>query len=207
MKASYKEREIIIGNQVVPLKPGQFIFGRKSSSKELHMSQSKTWRMMNILKNLQNIDIKSNNKFSIIIIINWDTYQSNNPNNGQQDGQQMDNKWTTDGHKQESQEGIKKEKKRYVTDMTGLIKLYGKEKATAYLKKVDTFAKTQDVTNKFALADSWIQKDIKPTPHQDDDDPFARIPKCDTCEEGYMKNKPTCWTCLGLERKRRKENG
>jgi len=99
-----------------------------------------------------------------------------------------------------------KEKKRYVTDMTGLIKLYGKEKATSYLQKVDTFAKTHDVSNKFALADSWIQKDIKPTPRQDDDDPFARIPKCDTCKSGYMKNKPTCWACLGLERKRKKQN-
>ena len=56
----------------------------------------------------KNETIKSTNKFSIITICNWDTYQSQDLENDQLNDQQLTNKRPTTDH---IQEGIKKDKK------------------------------------------------------------------------------------------------
>lgn len=48
--------------------------------------------------------IKTTNKFSIISILNWSTYQVEQPKNGQQNDQQLTNKRPTTDHKQECKE-------------------------------------------------------------------------------------------------------
>ena len=55
--------------------PGQFIFGRESAAKELKMSPSTVWNRIKKLENMRNLDIESDSKYSIITIINWNTYQ------------------------------------------------------------------------------------------------------------------------------------
>jgi len=75
MKASHKKHTAMVGLQVVELEPGQFIFGRKIAAKETKLSQQSIRTFLKILKNLQNLTIKSTNKFSVITIVNWDTYQ------------------------------------------------------------------------------------------------------------------------------------
>src|SRR3990167_254215 len=77
MKASYKKHKIIIGFQEVSIMPGQFIFGRREAAAALKTSERKIRNYLNLLKTTSNLTIKSTNKFSIITIINWDTYQSN----------------------------------------------------------------------------------------------------------------------------------
>jgi len=76
MKASHKQHSVLVGNQVVDLLPGQFIFGRKAASEETGMGQQEIRTCVKILEKMENLTIKPTNKFSIITIINWDTYQS-----------------------------------------------------------------------------------------------------------------------------------
>jgi len=75
VKAAHKEIWVPIstgrGTTEVCLQPGQFIFGRKTASKELRASQGSTYKRLQKLKNLQILDIQSNTHFSIISIINW----------------------------------------------------------------------------------------------------------------------------------------
>lgn len=75
LKASYKDREQLVGLQVVNLKSGQFIFGRKKAAEELRMTESIIYKYIKLLEDLQMISIESNNKFSIVTVEKWEDYQ------------------------------------------------------------------------------------------------------------------------------------
>lgn len=77
-----------VGLQEITLKPGQFVFGRRAAAKELRMGEKQIRNILTFLKKAGNVAIKTTNKFSIITIINWPTYQSQEIEKGQQKGQQ-----------------------------------------------------------------------------------------------------------------------
>lgn len=74
-KASHRQIDIIVGNQSVRLEPGQFIFGRRMAAKELGMTEREVRTITALAKKAKFVTIKTTNKFSIITIINWSTYQ------------------------------------------------------------------------------------------------------------------------------------
>ncbi len=80
LKATHDDYIQMIGLQEVELEKGQFIFGRKVAANELKMSESKTYRLIKKLETMQNLNIKANNKYSIITIANWELYQSDSNN-------------------------------------------------------------------------------------------------------------------------------
>ena len=92
MKATHREYDQIVGCQQVHLMPGEFVFGRKKASKELRMSEQSIRTFIDFLKTSQNLTIKTTNKFSVISIINWNTYQGNEFENNQQINQPLTNK-------------------------------------------------------------------------------------------------------------------
>ncbi len=79
LRANHKETWVNLkvgkGTTEVHLLPGQFIFGRDSAARELHMNPSTVWKRMQKLKNMQNCDIQSNSHYSIVSVINWEGYQ------------------------------------------------------------------------------------------------------------------------------------
>lgn len=92
MKASYKEFDAIIGLQVVHLTPGQFVFGRKKAAKETGLTEQEIRTIIDFLRKAGNLTIKTTNKFSVITIINWPTYQGEEIENNQLINQQRTNK-------------------------------------------------------------------------------------------------------------------
>lgn len=92
MKASYKEYDAIVGLQVIHLLPGQFIFGRKKAAEETGLTEREIRTIIDFLRNVGNLTIKTTNKFSIISIINWTIYQSEEIENDQLNDQQRANK-------------------------------------------------------------------------------------------------------------------
>ena len=107
LKASYQERDQVVGLQTVKLLPGQFIYGRVKAGAELRMNPSTAHRYMLRLKSFGNVDIKANNKFSVITVANWGFYQSDN----QADDNKADNKWTTNEQQMDTNKKVKKVKK------------------------------------------------------------------------------------------------
>ena len=75
MKASHKEHIDTIGRQRVPIRAGQFPFGRKKAAEETGLSQQVIRTCLKKLKKYENLTIKTTNKYSIITICNWDVYQ------------------------------------------------------------------------------------------------------------------------------------
>jgi len=169
----------MIGLQEVELKKGQFIFGRKVAANELKMSESKIYRLIKKLEKMQNLNIKANNKFSVITIENWEDYQSDNNNNEQQSEQQMNNKRTTNEQQMNTNKNIKNNKNisiysifdsysenvdlrqalRDYSIMRNKIKAPLTERAvTLLLNKLDTLASTDDLKIKLlenATLSNW----------------------------------------------------
>jgi len=80
LKANHKEAWVPVvtgrGTTEVHLKPGQFIFGRKTAAKELKMKPTTVYVRIQKLKQLFIISVKSDTHYSIITIINWVVYQT-----------------------------------------------------------------------------------------------------------------------------------
>jgi predicted house-cleaning noncanonical NTP pyrophosphatase (MazG superfamily) len=116
MKANHEGAEVMITGLLNPIKlnPGQFITGRNSLHSDYHQGHLKkkyrrkpapsvitVYRWLSQLENMQLLNIKTYNKYSIITIINWYQYQT--------DEQQMNNRRTSNEHKQELKEELKEE--------------------------------------------------------------------------------------------------
>ncbi len=88
LKASHQEMVQVVGFQEVNLHAGEFIFGRLKASKELGLSEREIRTCLDVLKKWGNVTIKTTNKFSIVSIVNWSTYQSEENANDHQNDQQ-----------------------------------------------------------------------------------------------------------------------
>ncbi len=80
MKASHKPTSVGFdtggSTDIVKLDRGQFVFGRKTAAKELKHKPSSVWKRIKKLELIGKIALKSNNRYSIITVINYSLYQS-----------------------------------------------------------------------------------------------------------------------------------
>jgi predicted transcriptional regulator len=72
---AYSEHDVVFCGKVIHINVGEIPTGSKKISQQTNMSESKVYRALNIFKKLGNIKIKSNNKYSIITVANWEKYQ------------------------------------------------------------------------------------------------------------------------------------
>jgi hypothetical protein len=115
LKASYKPCEVLIGLQKITLEAGQFVFGRKVASVDLDQTENSIYRHLKMLESLKNIEVKSNNKFSIVTICNWETYQSQEIENQQQiDSKSTTNRQQIDTYKNDKNNKNDKEDKKNI---------------------------------------------------------------------------------------------
>lgn len=170
LKATHDDYTQMIGLQEVELKKGQFIFGRKVAANELKMSESKTYRLIKKLENMQNLNIKANNKFSVITIENWEIYQSDNNNNEQQSEQQMNNKRTTNEQQMNTNKNVKNVKEEYIDEFEIIWQLYPNKKGKAAamkkypsLRSKHSFEDLQRAVKKYA--DDVKGQDVKYIKH------------------------------------------
>lgn len=100
MRASHKHRRIHFptgtGIAEIDIGPGQFVCGRLSAAKELGMKPTTFNGRLTKLKQLKNIDIRADSRYSVITVINWATYQQDNDVDRQQERQQSDSRPTVD---------------------------------------------------------------------------------------------------------------
>jgi len=75
-KATYTQREFMFNGNIEILQPGQFITSRSKLSIETGIEESKIERILNTFKSEQQIEQVNRNKFRIISILKWNTYQN-----------------------------------------------------------------------------------------------------------------------------------
>ena len=72
LKANYKVSEF----ENIIIEPGQVVVSRQSIADNLKLNPNKIYRMLKLLSKWRMIELKSNNRFTIVSICNWDNYQS-----------------------------------------------------------------------------------------------------------------------------------
>jgi len=177
LKASYTDNEQMVGFQKITLQPGQFIFRRSQAAEELGMAESTLYRCMMWLVSEGILDIKSNNKFSIVTIVNWALYQLAEPkmnskvNNKRTANEQQDdidninisnnidninNKVDINNNKNK-----KKEKKDKNNIYNAIFEHWNSKKIIVHQKLTDEFKKDIDK----ALKQSSLEEIIKAIDH------------------------------------------
>lgn len=84
LKASHGICPMVFKGEKIMLQPGQLITGRLKIAADLSVNESKVKRILNAFKTDQQIDQQASNKNSLITILNWDSYQKSDQQNGQQ---------------------------------------------------------------------------------------------------------------------------
>lgn len=103
LSANHKEKELMWNNQIIVIREGQFVTGRKRLSEETGIPEGTIEDILNFFEKEQQIQQQKTTKYRLITVINWDTHQKIQ--------QQSNNRATTSRHKQEckNEENEKKE--------------------------------------------------------------------------------------------------
>lgn len=91
LKANHKPETFIWNGEEITVNRGQFITGRIIMSKDLKQTESGTYKRLQVLNKLKYISLKSNNKFTLLTVCKYNTYQGTK----KQKEQQSNNKVTT----------------------------------------------------------------------------------------------------------------
>ena len=122
--ASFDTHDTLFLGKVITVHPGQIVTGRKKIAQSTDLNESKVYRALMLLKSLGNIEIKSNNKFSVITIVKWAKYQGdleivNSKTTAKQ--QQDNNTATTQQQQDNTTKEIKKLKKERNNNISTVI--------------------------------------------------------------------------------------
>lgn len=128
MKATHKERDQLVGNQMIQLKQGEFITGRTALSDDLNkgmkpkqrQSEITWWRYLNNLEEWDMLNIKKTTKYSVVSISKWSDYQESE--------QQMNNNRTTNEQQvntNKNEKNVKNDKeKEYTSKIKDLLPVF-----------------------------------------------------------------------------------
>lgn len=156
LEATHKPHSQLVGNQIVELKPGQLVTGRKSISQSTGVSEMKCFRILKCLENVHQIEQQTFTKYSIISICKWDIYQLSE----QQNEQQMNNKRTTNEQQVNTNKNVKNEKNIKPSSSDDEDCIITKRKRKLQGKRLETFLLFWDAfsykTGKAEAADSWM---------------------------------------------------
>lgn len=97
MRANHRETKIVFNGEEIILLPGSFITGRFQGAKDCFMKESTFRDQLSKLEKMKNLDIKSDNKKSLITVVKWASYQGEDF----QPDSTSDNNPTTTRHRQE----------------------------------------------------------------------------------------------------------
>ena len=106
LKANNTEKKIIWNNKEEVVGKGSFITGRKVMAKDIGQTESATYKRLKVLEKLNMISVKSNNKFSVVKVLNYCVYQAKDS----EKEQQSNNKVTTKEQQSNTNKNTKEDK-------------------------------------------------------------------------------------------------
>jgi hypothetical protein len=154
------------GEAVIEIKRGQFVYGRKSAARELEMPPSTIRNIITLLTRWGNLSIKPDSHYSIITILNYDTYQDI-------DTYRRTGKRTGKGQPKDTNNNVNNDKKEYICGFNEFWSLYPprngrklekaetakrfqmlkEEEITLVLKAVRVYANSTDIKNGIGIRD------------------------------------------------------
>jgi len=79
LKATHKFYSAIVGFQLVELRPGQFIFGRRQASVETGLSEQTVRTCLKTLLTCGMVTSESTHRYTVITVVNWKEFQEWKP--------------------------------------------------------------------------------------------------------------------------------
>lgn len=95
LKASYEDKKVMVGNQLIELKRGQIIASNSFLAELWKTSESTALRFLNLLERDEMVNRCTNRKITILTICNYDSYQGGELKE-RTDDETMVNRWRTD---------------------------------------------------------------------------------------------------------------
>ena len=133
LNVNHKEKKVVIKNTLFIVKRGQSINSQLTWSKRWNWNRSKVKRFLEMLENDNMVELKTNNKTSILTVCKYDSYQDAKTSNEHQ----MNIKRTSNEHQTNTNNNVnnvnndnndnKKEKKEIFNFRKSLINLGAKE--------------------------------------------------------------------------------
>ena len=133
-RANFEDVNLQFGNQIIPLKRGQFITSILKLSDDWGWSRHKVNDYLVLLKKTAMIDFKTDNKKTLITIVKYGVYNDKYDN----EGQQKDNKRTTKGQQKDTDNNTKESKEGNNIE--------------------NKFSMTETQTTKFKKFNDWINE-------------------------------------------------
>jgi hypothetical protein len=111
LRANHENSTVPIGTVDYPVKSSQFITSRSNGASECHISEQNWKSAMGYLKSTSRITSKSTNKFTIVTILKWNSYQQTNQQTNQQvtSSQPASNQQVTTDNNDKNDKNDKKE--------------------------------------------------------------------------------------------------
>jgi len=126
--ANHKPNTIIVDNKRTTLSKGQVLTSRKVISKMTNVPETTIERILNYLENEHQIGQQKTNKYRIITILNYTTYQGM--------GTKTDNRWTTKGQRVDTNKNVLRMYKNVNKDK---VKTFTNKKNFTYDEKTRTY--------------------------------------------------------------------
>jgi hypothetical protein len=182
LRANHNETKIIWNSQEETMEKGCFITGRKSIASDLNQNERTIYDRLKLLEKLKMISVKSNNKFSVVKVLNYCIYQGEETDSQQQ----TNNKPTTNQQQTNTDKNIRtKELKKSIlpkkqfsetvllleSEYQTLIDKYGEQNTTAMIEKLNFYkmANGKKYASDYGAINSWVAKEIlKEKPKQSD---------------------------------------
>lgn len=118
LRATHKEQEVLVGNTVVKLKPGQVLTSQVQLAEDWGWSRHKVQNFLNLLQEMEQIFIENGalkraRKYTLLTITNWEFYQMT-------DGKKSTKKSTQgalEEHLRSTYKNVKNNNKNILTDI------------------------------------------------------------------------------------------
>ena len=158
LKANHKENKMIWNNDVIVIKEGQFITGRKELSKQSGLSETTIERVLDYLEKSNQIGQQKTTKYRLITIVNWKDYQ------------ELDNKRTTNGQQADTNKNDKNDKKNIYgefknvrisdEELKKLNSVYGNREIKTLIEELSNYmaSKGKRYSNHYATLLNWAKR-------------------------------------------------
>lgn len=161
LKANHKETKMIWNNNIIIVKEGQFITGRKELSKTSGIPESTIEDILKYLENSLQIRQQKTTKYRLITIVNWKDYQK--PDNKATTKQQQSDTNKNDNNEKNDKKNTYGEFKNVNLSDEELIKLndrYGKSEIKTLIEELSNYmaSKGKRYLNHYATLLNWAKR-------------------------------------------------
>lgn len=161
LKANHKETKMIWNNNIIIVKEGQFITGRKELSKTSGIPESTIENILKYLENSSQIRQQKTTKYRLITIVNWKDYQK--PDNKPTTSRQQADTNKNDNNEKNDKKNIYGEFKNVKLSDEEIIKLsdrYGKSEIKTLIEEMSNYmaSKGKRYSNHYATLLNWAKR-------------------------------------------------